>query len=229
MEFPTEEYQTFVVLPHTFSAIRAYEDNEGMSHLTATDITLKFSCTPLGDTTDNATKAMVGYQRLRTWLEAVLNQIIIINVNSSLIEVMLRSVSNMMLYTPGQPDDALLAMLFHSKASAITNDLLEIHSIWMSSTDTENTERYYRCLSGGYELPDISYYNDLPMNDELKSINPIPWWERPTIDICEYVQSEDENVVWFEVDPLLEIGKEYLTGDEEADIIVFDALKKDPD
>lgn len=229
MEYPSEEYKSFIVLPHTFPAIRAFEDDNGITHLTSTTITLKFSCTPIGDTAQDGAKAMVGYQRLRTWLEAVINNILIINVKSPMLETMQAGVSNMMLYMPGKTDDALLVTLFHSKASSITKDLLKIHTVWMTSTDTENTERYYRCDDGCYGLPGIEYYNDLEINEEIKCINNEPWWERPTIDICEYGTTPDDDVVWFEVDPLLEIGKEYLTDDAEADIIVFDNLKKDPE
>lgn len=230
MEYPGEEHKSFIVLPHTFSAIRAFESDEGITDLTPTTITLKFSCTPIGNNTDDSgTKAIVGYQRLRTWLGAVIVNILIIDVKSSMLESMQIGISNLMLYTPGQTDDALLTTLFHSKASSITKDLLEIHTIWMTSTDTDNTERYYRCADGRYDLPGIEYYNDLEINKEIKSINDKPWWDRPTIDICEYGTDPDDNVIWFEVDPLLEIGKEYLTNDTKADIIVFDNLKKDPD
>jgi len=229
VEYPSEEHRSFIVLPHTFPAIRAFEDDSRITSLTSTTITLKFSCSPIGETVEDGTKAMVGYQRLRTWLEVVLNNILIIDVKSPMLESMQGSISNMMLYTPGKTDDALLATLLHSKASAITKDLLDIHTIWMTSTDTENTERYYRCADGHYGLPDIKYYNDLPINEEINAINDIPWWERPTIDICEYGAAPDDNVVWFDVDPLLEIGKEYLTDDTEADIIVFDNWKKDTD
>lgn len=227
MEYPSEEHRSFIVLPHTFPAIRAFEDDGGLTHLTSTTITLKFSFSPIGETAEDGTKAMVGYQRLRTWLEAVINNILIIDVRSPILESMQGSISNMMLYTPGKTDDALLATLFHSKASAITRNLLDIHTIWMTSTDTENTERYYRCADGQYSLPGIKYYNDLPINKEIKAINDMPWWERPTIDICEYGAAPDDDVVWFEVDPLLEIGKEYLTDGTEADIIVFDNWKKE--
>lgn len=229
MEYPGEEHRSFIVLPHTFPAIRAFENDEGITHLASTIIALKFSCTPIGDTVQDGTKAMVGYQRLRVWLDAAINNILIINVKSPMLESMQGGISNLMLYAPDQTDDALLATLFHAKASSITKDLLEIHTVWMTSTDTENTERYYRCPDGHYDLPGIEYYNDLEINKEIKSINDKPWWERPTIDICEYGSDPDDNVVWFEADPLLEIGKEHLTNDAEADIIEFDNLKKDPE
>lgn len=232
MEYPTDEHQSFIVLPHKFPAIRVFEDEDDVTHMTAATFKIKFSCTPIedGKSTDEMTrKAMVGFQRLRTWLDAVLNNIIIIDVNSPMLEHMQNHVGNLRLYTPGKPDDSLLAVVFHSKATAITRDLIEIHSICLSSTDTENTERYYRNTDGEYELPGIEYYKDLEINKGLIVINDTPWWERPTIDICEYCQDEDDDDVtmWLSIDPLSEIGKDLLTNDEEADIIVFDALKKD--
>lgn len=231
MEYPSDEYKSFIVIPHTFPAIRIYEDDDAITHMTATVITLKISCSPFDDGIATpkkmGRKAMVGFQRLRAWLEAVLNNIIIIDAGSPMMETMRNQVANLMLFTPGKADDSLLSVMFHSKASAITKNLMEIHSIRMSSTDTENTQRYYRCSDGNYELPGIEYYNDLPINKGLKAINDVPWWERATVDIGEYAQSDDEQVIWFETDPLSEIGKEYLTNDEEADIIVFDTWKKD--
>lgn len=228
MEYPSNEYQSFIVLPHLFPATRVFEDDDDITHITATTFKIKFSCSPIDDD-KSGRKAMVGFQRLRTWLEAVLNNIIIIDVNSPMLEHMQNHVANLRLYTPGKADDSLLAVLFHSKAAAITQDLLEIHSICLSSTDTENTERYYRCMDGEYELPGIEYYSDLEINKGLVMVNDTPWWTRPTVDICEFGQAEgDEDVaVWFDIDPLSEIGKDLLTDDEEADIIVFDALKKD--
>lgn len=226
MEYPSEEYKSFIVLPHTFTAIRAFEEEEGISHLTPTTITVKFSCTPVDESAGMAKKAMVGYQRLRTWLEAVMNNIVIMDINSVLYPVMQQTVSNMVMTTPGKTDDSLLSVLLHSKATAITRDLLTIHSIWLVSSDTENSERYYRNLDNNYGLPSIEYYNKL-FDEEGTSVNDMPWWERATIDISEYAKGEDENIIWMENDPLETIGKEHLTNDAEADIIVFDTWKKD--
>lgn len=229
MEYPSEEYKSFIVLPHTFSAIRVFDEKEVGAHLTATNITLKFSCTPTDETADASAKAMIGYQRLRAWLEAVMQNVIIIDVNSPMIGDLHGKASNLMMYTPGRTDDALLSVLFHSKASAITDGLLSIHSVWMVSTDTENTERYYRNIDGSYDLPGIEYFNDRIATDGTLSSNKRPWWSRSTVDICEYAQQDGEDVVWFEIDPLLDIGKDYLTESAEADIIVFDAWKKKDD
>lgn len=226
MEYPSEEHKAFIVLPHKFSAIRVFDEPEVGAHLTATDITLKFSCTPIDETHDASAKAMIGYQRLRAWLEAVMQNIIIIDVDSPMIGAIHGGVSNIMMYTPGRTDDALLTILLHSKASAITKDLLNIHTMWMTSTDTENSERYYRNTDNDYGLPGIEYFNDRINSDDSLSSNKRPWWQRSTVDICEYAQENGENVTWFDVDPLLDIGKEYLTEATEADIIVFDAWKK---
>lgn len=227
MEYPSEEYNSFIVLPHTFSAIRAFDEKEEGTHLTSTTITVKFSCTPTGDSADAGEKAAIGYQRLRTWLEAVMRNIIIIDVASPMLPIIFGQVSNLMMYTPGPTDDALLTELLHSKATAITTGLLDIHTIWLTSSDTENSERYYKNPEGNYSLPGIEYFNTRLTDDDVVSSNKKPWWERSTVDICEYAQENGQDVVWFEVDPLLDIGKEYLTEASEADIIVFDTWKKD--
>jgi hypothetical protein len=228
MDFPSHEHESFIVVPHTFAANRIYAEDED-SRISAATVTLKVVCGPIDSGTDlkeMGRKAGVGFQRLQVWTGAILDNIIFIDVNSVLLETLQDNVSNICMFVPGQPDDSMLSVLLHSKICAITHDLLEIHSVSLSATDTENIERHYRNLhpKKKYPLPGIEY---------IKEINPNvmddrPWWERATIDVCEYTKIEgEEEIIFGEIDPLSSIGKEYLTNGQEADIIVFDLWKKD--
>lgn len=224
MEFPTPEHNSFIIIPHTFAATRIYEEEE-TSQLSATTITLNISCAPIDDgilTPDEmGTKAMIGFQRLKVWLEGILEFIILIDKNSPLLDVMMNKTDNHVMVIPGKPDDALLAVLLHSKISAITDGLLEIYSITLQATDTNQVERVYRCPDKQYPLPGIEYF-------EVDAAHDIPWWARPTIDVCDFEKPDDEETAkWYDTDPLADIGKEFLTNEKEADIIVFDAWKKD--
>jgi len=224
MQFPTEQHETFIIIPHTFAANRIYVSDP--ASITAAEITLKIACGTIDDDSlelaELGQKAAVGFQRLRVWLDAILDHIIFIDVDSDLIELQ-DKLTNTVMYVPGHPDDAMLAVLLHSKISAITDGLLDIYSIKLSATDTDNIERIYRNLdpNKAYPLPGIEYYKGKTTHDK-------PWWSRPTIDVCEYEKSEDEEdiILWQENDPLAEIGKGVLTSGEEADIIVFDQWKK---
>ena len=142
-------------------------------------------------------------------------------MNSELLDSFQDTVANMIMYVPGQPDDSMLAVLLHSKISSITKGMLDVHAVSLSATDTYGIERVYRNLSDDntYPLPGIEYFNGDTYHNK-------PWWTRPTIDVCEY-DKEEESVISFDVDLLAAIGKEYLTNKQEADIIVFDAWKKD--
>jgi hypothetical protein len=229
MNFPSDEHESFIVIPHTFTATRVYAE-EDVSRISPTIITLKIACGPIDDDSvplkEQGTKAMVGFQRLKVWLGAIIDNVILIDVNSNMIDVLQDNVANTFMFIPGQPDDSMLSVLLHSKICAITHELLEIHSISLTATDTENVERYYRNLhpKKKYPLPGIEYIE--PVNADV--VDEIPWWERATIDVCEYTKVEgEEEIVFGESDPLAEIGKEYLTNGEEADIIVFDLWKKD--
>ena len=226
MQFPSDEHESYIIIPHEFTATRVYVEDDDVPHMTATTITLKIACGVLdneklsGEELGN--RAVIGFQRLKVWLQAILEGIIIIDVNSELLELLQDSVANNIMYVPGQPDDSMLAVLLHSKISAITENMLDIHAISLTASDTFGIERIYRNLSDEkkYPLPDISYFDG---DTQHKS----PWWKRPTVDICEYQKDDEETIILFDTDPLAEIGREYLTSSEEADIIVFDAWKKD--
>lgn len=234
MQFPTDEHESFIIIPHTFSANRVYAEDEH-SRISAATITLKIACGPVETESmpldERGKRAGIGFQRLRIWMDAILTNIVVIDVESALLDTFIDNIANSVMFIPGQPDDSRVSVVLHSKISAITKDLLEIHSVSLTATDTENIERNYRNLdpANKYPLPGIEYlkgtYYEKPMHDK-------PWWERPTVDVCEYTKEEDSEdggaVLWFEDDPLAEIGKEYLTNGQEADIIVFD-LWKNPD
>ena len=226
MQYPSEEHESFIVIPHTFTATRVYIEEHDMPRMTAATITLKIACGPL-DEDDKLTpeergkRAVLGFQRLKVWLDAMLYEIVLIDVNSELMEPLQEGLSNMLMYVPGQPDDSMLSVLLHSKMTALTENMLNIYSVSLTASDTFGIERHYRNRSDNYPLPGIEYFDGDTAHDK-------PWWERSTVDICEYQKSEDgETVVMFEIDPLADIGKEYLTKSKEADIIVFDQWKKD--
>lgn len=229
MDFPSNEHESYIVIPHTFQANRVYIEDDDTPRMTAATITLKISCSTMDDDSLTAqelgNRAMIGFQRLKVWLEAVLNDVILIDVNSALLESLQDNVANFIMYVPGQPDDSMIAVLLHSKISAITHNMLDIHAISLTATDTFGIERLYRNQSptNQYPLPGIEYFDGDTQHN-------LPWWSRETIDVCEYAKDEDgETIVLFDTDPLSEIGKEYLTTDQEADIIVFDAWQKKDD
>lgn len=228
MQFPTEEHESFITIPHTFSANRIYLEDEA-SRISSSNITLKIACGPVDNDKmpldERGKRAAIGFQRAKLWMEAVLSDVILIDVSSKLLETVVDDTSNTVMFIPGQPDDSMLSVVLHAKLSAITKDLLDIYSISLMATDTESIERHYRNLHPvqKYPLPGIEYIGayDSPVHDK-------PWWERPTIDVCEFSrgeEDEEELTLWFEDDPLAEIGKEYLTNGQEADIIVFDLWK----
>jgi len=223
MEFPTADHDSFIIIPHTFAASRIYEEDD-VSHISATSITLKISCSPIDDENlsgeEIGKKAVIGFQRLKVWLEGMLDHIILIDVSSELFPPLQAAVGNQIMITPGKPDDSMLAVLLHSKATAITSGCLEVFTLSLTATDTDNIERLYRCQDKIYPLPGIEYFPG-------EAVHKTPWWTRPTIDISEYIKEDgDDSIEWNIEDPLAEIGKDYLTIEKEADIIVFDAWKK---
>lgn len=226
MDFPTPDHDSFLIIPYEFAATRIYEE-DSVSQISSTSITLSISCAPINDETisaeDVGIKAMIGFQRLKAWLEGMLEHIVMIDIDSDLLKAIQEKADNQIMLVPGKPDDSLLTVLLHAKISAITEGLLEIYTISLRATDTDLIERVYRCPSKQYPLPDIEYFPG-------ESVYKTPWWTRPTIDVGDYEKSDDdENIAWHTDDPLAEIGKEFLADDTEADVIVFDAWKKDKD
>ena len=226
MDFPSEDHESYIIIPHTFTANRVYIEDNDTPRITAATINLKIACSTMDDDSmepaELGSRAVIGFQRLKIWLDAILHEVILIDVSSELLETLQDTVSNTIMYIPGQPDDSMLSVLLHSKISAITKNMLDIHAVSLTASDTFGIERLYRNLNNGkYPLPGIEYfYGD--------THHKTPWWTRPTVDVCEYEKEDDDDaVILFDTDPLADIGKEYLTNGQEADIIVFDKWKKD--
>lgn len=209
MYFPTHKHNSFVVCPYIFSAVRVFEKT-----LVPTDVMLKIaaSASQMLDDTARQEKVEEGFKKLAFWVEAVLSNSIIIDVASDKFGDIANGISNTVMFCPDNPTDHLLVQLLHSKIVAITRGLFDIHSISITTSDTNNFETHFR-NDGGYDLPSVEYFPGEIIHDK-------PWWERPTIEVCEFPKGIDLE------GKLMNEFSDYITIDTgnggEADIIVLD-------
>lgn len=206
MYFPSDEYRSCVSIPFKFNAVRIY----GVS-LHPTIFEISISCTVIEDARTPAvveSKSEEGMQRLNFWMESILTDVVIVDVNSDLFTDLAGSVDNTVMYCPGPPTDHLLVELLHSKITSITAGMFDIHCVTIKSTDTHGIETSFRPIDG-YELPGVGYIAEEVMH-------PVPWWQRDTIEICEFAKGavlEDELFNHF--------SDFFSPKKPEADIIIF--------
>ncbi len=208
MYFPNEHYRSSVILPYKFSAVRVFE-----SELHPTVFELKVCCTAAHE--EKRTQAQIheksqeGMQRLNFWIDTILQNVIMLDVDSPVFDSIVSVADNSSLFSPGPPTDHMLVELLHSKMSAITLNMFDIHAISLTSSDTANVETSFRDVDG-YHLPGIEYF-------EMDTLHPTPWWTRDTIEVCEFARGtvmEDE---------LFNHFSDFFGKKEEADIIIFRA------
>ena len=194
-----------------FSAVRIY----GATMYPAR-FSLKVSLTPAHH--DKRTPAVIeekseeGLQRLTFWKDTILENCMMMDINSELLGSFVGAVDNNVMFCPGGPTDHLLVELLHSKICAILKGYFDIHAITLSSTDTHHIETSFR-NNDGYVLPGIEYFPE-------EALHGAPWWERDTIEVCEFVKGaivEEELYNHF---------SDYF-GKKEADIIIFRADDED--
>lgn len=176
---------TYIAINHSFNAIRLFKNT-----FTPTKFHLKIYCNPHirpGLTYEESVRrGGASYQIALFWLQNVLDNVMIVNPCESIGDFIYHVADNSVMFTPGEPDDNILARLIHCKIGAISKGNLELGGIIIRSEDTYNTERYWEGTD--YLLPDSSYTGKEIIHAE-------PWWMRPVIDIAEFYkedQSEEE-------------------------------------
>ena len=207
MYFPSDEYRSIVTIPFKFSAVRIFGRN-----MNPTELTAKLACTPAKSDERTPKKieeaSQEGMQRLTFWWDTIMDNVVIIDVQNEVIDNIVSSIENNVMFCPGLPSDHLIVELLHSKISAITKGFFDIHSISLRSEDTNGIETMFRNIDG-YNLPGIEYFPS-------QALHLVPWWERDTIEVCEFVKDavvEDELYNHF--------SDFFGSSKEEADIIIF--------
>jgi hypothetical protein len=131
-------------------------------------------------------KAGLIYQRLNFWLDANLQSVVVVDVNSEDDLYIANLSSNITMYCPASPSDDLLIQMLHSKMTALTGPELEIGEIKLNASDTA-IEYTFDVAETGYSLPETTeYYPDGKCRDTL------PWWSRNDGFCFEFVNPEKE-------------------------------------
>lgn len=228
MQFLDNTQISFVVLPHTFTAIRILNNR-----IVPVNMTLKISIAPLetlvGDQ-DAGIMAAKGFQKLKLWLDIALYEVVLINIKNPMLEYVEEYTENTVIYVPREPDDFTLSALLHSKMTEIVKGHLQLDTICLSSSDTFNVERYYRCRDGKYGLPGIEYLGE-------EAVHSLPWWSRYGLETVDFAKNKVQNVnelleaLAFADEELQQAADEIeLVKPEketEAEIVTVDIWKKD--
>lgn len=213
----SNDVNTYVILPHTFSAIRVMNDHLGTAMFTV-EITLLVDPKSGKNTADIGKKAGLGFKKIKAWMEMVLDDIVIIRHDSPLEEFIIEESDNLTMQCPEEPDDVMIAALIMTKLQTIAQGQLVVDCISLTSSDSGYIKRVMHNIPEGM-LPGVEYIGGEACHDQ-------PWWKRDTIETNDFLKDEANDEYFAELivrDPLKAIEQEY--DDTEADIITVDAWK----
>lgn len=114
----------------------------------------------------------MAFQKIFFWLDALMPGIVMVDPKNKGGMNIATTIDNAMLYCPGEPTDDILIQLFHSKLSAITEGVLFIGEMRLTSDDT----------SAKYTFSTTKKQYDLPKKVKnycvLDAMDTKPWWTR---------------------------------------------------
>ena len=213
MHFPTDNHRSIVTYPFDFHSVRVYDKT---MHPATFSVTISLSPADFTRRTPDQLedKSEEGMQRLTFWRDTILENSVLIDINSEVFPEIVGAIDNNVMFCPALPTDHLIAELLHAKITAITKGFFDIHAISVKSTDTYGIETAFRNIDG-YALPGVSYF-------PTEVLHPVPWWERDTIEMCEFAKGDVLE------DELFNHFSDFF-GKKEADIIIFRADEEDED
>jgi len=183
----------FISLRYEFKAIRVIDQT-----LSPTTIKIKADVSTLDDDSDDYGFRMeVAINKLRYWVDQVLNDSVILfcgnewALGSFMSEDTPGSpaTSNTVLLCPDEPTDACLAELLLCKLSAISQGVFDFHAIDIESSDGRGIGFTFVGGNPGVSFPEpTEWFMDKP-NYFTK-----PWWARGDASTLDVIPCEDDDL-----------------------------------
>lgn len=155
---------------------------------------------------DETAMPEVGYQQMLYWLSALLDSVLIVNINDDEARKLAEQANNQLMTLPSDPFDDLIAHALIEKLSVIGAPKgLVVVGISLDADGVTNHIKDYD--SSKSVLPDITYAGKAAKK-KLK----LPWWKRSTSETSDLIVAETEegtiNIHNSNVDILHRFGSE---------------------
>jgi hypothetical protein len=211
--------KSFISINHSFSGCRFINDM-----IVSTNWTLAFKVHAMEDINDDIVPSYV-LDRAQFWLETIMDQILVLDVSDEVALDVGEIVSNPVLYAPGQTTDEMIAILLHSKLSALLGSAYVVDTVTLNSSDSNATYTYSPQDSDNYLPETVMEYTG------SKGVEKLPWWVRNDGWTYEFLLPDDARIDLDEffsevTDPLSlfdeifnSLDSEYSTEIEEEEII----------
>lgn len=215
MKIGREQVPSFMTLNYSFAGAKMFGQflQPAMWDLEIEMVVLVNDKDPEQDTDEFGD---VVFNKLLFWLETTMPNIIVSDINNQEGISIITAIDNSMMYTPGEPSDALIVRLLHSKISAILSSHLALGRIKLKSTDQMVSYVFELDSTNGYSLPSLPDYCPADVTHD------IPWWARPDGFCFEFILPEDEDerkeaiAVYEKIeDPLAQFDEYHANLDEE--------------
>lgn len=210
----------YTKLEHTFTGMRV---EDGVLKPETWDITVNIVLpfpTLAQTERQHLLDCKVACEKLLFWLENSVNNAIIINGYDKVDRKSLdfySTLNNPLIMCPGNPDDTLLLILFHSKINAITKGKLVIGEVTINSYD--GYTHFFSCNDGNYGLPEVE-----------GMVHTKPWWTRHDLTMMDYdkkyLTNDDIQTIIEDCTLLDEIEKQFVEQLEYTDVPVEEEPKE---
>jgi hypothetical protein len=216
----SNDVNTYIILPHTFSAIRYMSDHFAPAFFNLEITLLIDPRNGKANSEEIGKRAGIGFKKIKVWLEMVLHDIILMRHDSDIEDLFVESSDNPVMHCPDEPDDVMIAALLMAKLKTIARGALIVDSISLTSSDSGYIKRVMHDVPQDM-LPGIEYFGEAALHDK-------PWWERETIETNDFAKADTDADEYFAEliirDPLKAIENEY--EERDADIITVDTWNK---
>lgn len=136
----------------------------------------KLSLELISDTKD-VRQQSIAFDRLQVFCGSILQSSLLCCIDNPFIEFLLEETASNVLFLPDDPYDNTMAILLHSKLSAILEDKLFLHSLSLSSFLGDN-------LMYSFNLDQFEY--PLMITEDILD-NKKPWWRRSDMSVMDII------------------------------------------
>lgn len=124
----------------------------------------------------------IALERMKTMTDGILSASMLCSIENPLIETILEKTDNKVVFLPDEPYDQLLAIVLHSKLSAILEERFFIEYVSLSSYQGGDLE--YIFDSSVTEYPSIITAEVVEKHRA--------WWARPDMSTMDVITEDDE-------------------------------------
>lgn len=136
--------------------------------------------------TDSGTEQNIAFERCQIFVDAVLQNSVIINLNNPLLPMFAKKTKQKMVTIPNEPLDVILAAVIFNKFNSICEGRLIINEVELSSSQGEHI-----CIHFDHEFNEAFTQLD---HEIFKQLNETAWWFREDASSSDWFEQTKKEI-----------------------------------